>query len=169
MEEAWELAALAMAELTPKFESLLAEIRKASEETIGSIGKRFDFSVASVGLLDSLVDGLNFEDDEEKLIDFGGCLGAYIGEVVRRNGLGDWISSSTEPEFPTENPMLIRTPRSIFDPIHWAMKRILNGPEDNLQFKFDFMVLNKGELGRSRPKKEKGILRRFIAWSEGTL
>ena len=161
-----------MAATPDTFETLLAEMKKTADETIGSIGERFDFSLASIDHLDSLVDELDFGDDDKdaKMLNFGTFIGAYIGEVVRRHGLGNWIASASEPEYATESPLLVRTPRSIFDPFNWALKRLVNGPEDNLLLKFNYMVLNDRDLNfrtpKKKPKKEKGFWGRFFEWPE---
>ena len=161
-----------MAATPDTFETLLAEMKKTADETIGSIGERFDFSLASIDHLDSLVDELDFGDDDKdaKMLNFGTFIGAYIGEVVRRHGLGNWIASASEPEYATESPLLVRTPRSIFDSFNWALKRLVNGPEDNLLLKFNYMVLNDRDLNfrtpKKKPKKVKGFWGRFFEWPE---
>ena len=161
-----------MAPTPDTFETLLAEVKKTADATIGSIGERFDFSLASIDLLDSFVDGVDFSDDDKdtKLYNLAESIGAYIGEVVRRHGLGEWIASASEPEYKTESPLLVRTPKSIFDPFNWALKRLVNGPEDNLLLKFDFMVLKDRDLNfrafNKKPKKEKGFWGRFFEWPE---
>lgn len=130
------------------FDDIVTDLGKHADETIGSVSNRFDFSLESIGLLDSLVDGLSFNDDNEEVI-MAEHIGSYIGEVVARNSLGDWIPSSSEPEYPTEAVAIIKTKISIFDPFNWAFKRIHNGSEDALLFKFNVMVLND----RPSPKK----------------
>ena len=73
-----------MAATPDTFETLLAEVKKTADATIGSIGERFDFSLASIDLLDSFVDGVDFSDDDKdtKLYNLAESIGAYIGEVV---------------------------------------------------------------------------------------
>jgi len=163
-----------MSEATNTFEAVLEDIKKTSEETIGIISDRFDFSLESIGILDGLVDELNFDDDEDdiKFMNFVGYIGAYIGEVVRKNGFGDWVSSATEPEYKTDNPAIVKTATSIFDPFNWALKRMRNGSEDNLLLKFNVMVLNDHTLPNEfsnlsketsiTPKKKKGFWGRLF-------
>ena len=140
--------------MSESISELKSSLKSIAEETIGSIGARFDFGLESIGFLDSLIDGLRIESDMQKQ-SIANQFGAYIGEVVRRNGYGDWILSQSEPEYPAIGQVIIRSKKSIFDPFHWAHARIENGPEDDILAKFNFFVLNSPRLPEKNPLENK--------------
>ena len=64
--------------------------------------------------------------------------GAYIGEVIRRNHKGAW---GTNSEVGGDFSMPIRFTDHEAFPITWCLKRLVNGPEDNVWHKYLFFVV----------------------------
>ena len=65
------------------------------------------------------------------------CFGAYIGEVIRRKFGGSW-SVDHAVAGPQTFPINWHG-REAF-PVGWCGKRILNGDEDNVWFKFQVVT-----------------------------
>ena len=64
--------------------------------------------------------------------------GAYIGETLKRVRSGKWQRDS-ERIVPGTSPVVFGRGNEAF-PRSWAYKRIVNGPEDNIVFKFRVLV-----------------------------
>jgi hypothetical protein len=97
-----------------------------------------DFSLASLDTLDSVLQQMHEENLATPISAEGlgarcFALGAYIGEVLRREaGQGRWEKDSS---FGSNTfPLTFGNDQSVF-PMSWAEKRIVNGPEDNVVFK----------------------------------
>jgi len=66
---------------------------------------------------------------DAKSLDYG----SYIGEVIRRSATGEW--SRDHPQFGEKCFPLTLKGTQVF-PVNWCVKRIENGPDDDLWFKF---------------------------------
>ena len=59
------------------------------------------------------------------------ALGAYVGEVIRRNWDGEWLTNDADPQ--GEINIALKLPDgSIIWPMQRVMKRLKNGPEDSI-------------------------------------
>lgn len=59
------------------------------------------------------------------------ALGSYVGEVIRREGRGEWVASDHDPH--AEINIAVRLPDGgVIWPVQRVMKRLKNGPEDNI-------------------------------------
>ncbi len=59
------------------------------------------------------------------------ALGSYVGEVIRREGNGEWVGSDGDPQ--AEINIAVRLPPDLLMwPVQRVMKRLKNGPEDNI-------------------------------------
>lgn len=66
--------------------------------------------------------------------------GAYIGEVVRRSRRGEWMRD--HPQFgPDCYPLTSGTEQSF--PVMWCVKRIENGEEDDVWFKYQALIASQ--------------------------
>jgi hypothetical protein len=118
---------------------------------LSSSGYAADFSPASLREID------RFFDDQAQggVAKPGGLLsqhlgarlfavGAYIGEVIRRERGGEWVAKEYDPE--AELNIAVRLPDgSTFWPMQRALKRFKNGPEDGIA------AYGAGILSRSQP------------------
>jgi hypothetical protein len=84
--------------------------------------------------------------------------GAYIGEIIRRKYKGHWERDS-DVAGPNSYPIHWNGGQSF--PIAWCGKRIINGEEDNVWFKFQVVTSDayrKGDLSKEQsgaPETEK--------------
>jgi hypothetical protein len=105
---------------------------------LSSSGYVADFSAASLWQIDRFFDdqvqggtarpgGLLSQDLGSRLF----AIGAYIGEVIRRERGGEWVADDNDPQ--AEINVAVRlTDGTMFWPVQRAMKRFKNGPEDGI-------------------------------------
>lgn len=67
-------------------------------------------------------------------------MGAYVGEVIRRNHNGAWETDSNAVN-DLSFPMVVRRGKNF--PVAWCYKRLVNGDEDNVWDKYRFFVLGR--------------------------
>jgi hypothetical protein len=66
--------------------------------------------------------------------------GAFVGEAIRRTHGGTWLDES---EIPNAGLFPLRLDTGTIYPINWCIKRLANGPEDNIYQKYSFLVLKR--------------------------
>lgn len=117
-----------------------------------SLGVTLDFSEDSVRSLEELVGKQHDEyakgnaPDDEVLGTFCKMWGAYLGEVMRKHHGGDW-TLDTDGLFAGAYVLAIGDSR--MSPPAKVHKRIVNGPEDNLEHYYRAMIQMKdGKLER---------------------
>ncbi|MFE9398001.1 hypothetical protein [Streptomyces flavidovirens] len=94
-----------------------------------------DYSVASLRLVDLVVDGLRRNAPERAEIDavLQG-LGAYTGEVVVRRAGGRWVDFGTEQRELFRQPVGVRMPDGrVWNPLGKVVNRFEAGPEESVQ------------------------------------
>lgn len=121
-------------------------------------GKVLDYSPESVKAVESLLGELHDLRVKQQLSDrdvndHALHFGAYIGEIIRRKFGGSWA---------TDHP--VAGPKSF--PIHflggdsfpvgWCGKRILNGDEDNVWFKYQMVISLRNEPGPMSQQSDTG-------------
>ena len=111
----------------------MMELAEKAVELAGAFECRLDYSMESLSSLDELAGMLHrmHTDEplaEKALINASAILGAYLGETLLRNGLGDlgfgWVEEDGWAELGREEE---RT-----RPLSKVYKRITNGPGDDL-------------------------------------
>lgn len=112
-------------------------------------GKTLDFRPDSVNVVESVLSDLHIERAKGQLSDSDVNMhavqfGAYIGEVLRRTYGGSWSI-----DHPVAGPRTFPIHWNGHDsfPVGWCGKRILNGDEDNVWFKFQVLTSDQGESG----------------------
>lgn len=107
-------------------------------KALTSSGYATDFSPASLWEIDRFFDdhapggqikrrGLLSKQLGQRMV----ALGAYVGEVLRRELGGEWYGDDDDPE--VEINVELRLPGdSIVWPVQRVMKRLQNGPEDGI-------------------------------------
>lgn len=70
--------------------------------------------------------------------------GAYVGEVIRRMHNGSW---AIDHEVGGPGSFPITWGHHVSFPVGWCGKRIINGDEDNIWFKFRVLLLGEGKGG----------------------
>jgi hypothetical protein len=71
-------------------------------------------------------------------------LGAYVGEVVRRNLGGEWQTDDADPQ--GEINVALKLPDgSLIWPVQRVMKRLKNGPEESIAVYGSALGLQIGE------------------------
>jgi hypothetical protein len=101
-------------------------VREAKAE-----GIVLDYSVDSVADVEKLL-ALRYTAgalSEDERIDVGMRYGAYVGEVIRRRWGGSW--SRDHPQVGANSYPLHSGENDVF-PMGWCVKRLMNGPEDNV-------------------------------------
>jgi hypothetical protein len=121
--------------------SLKEDIVKAYEwisKALESSGYKADFSIESLKEIDRFFDehtengqakqgGLLSQDRGMRLF----AIGSYIGEVIRREYQGEWITDDNDPKGEM-NIQVKLSNGSIIWPVQRAMKRFENGSEDGI-------------------------------------
>ncbi|MGW1028843.1 hypothetical protein ACWD4J_35065 [Streptomyces sp. NPDC002577] len=94
-----------------------------------------DYSVASLRLVDFLVDGLRKGGQERARVAgalFG--LGAYVGEVLVRRTGGAWVDLDESQRAYFGQPVGVRMPDGrVWSPLSRVVNRFDVGPEESLQ------------------------------------
>jgi hypothetical protein len=144
--------------------SILRDVSVAADwmaRALVSSGYRADFSLESLREVDRFLDeqaaggkpkrgGLLSKDLGNRLF----SLGAYVGEVVRRQAGGQWEGDDSDPE--AEINVAIRLPDGgIIWPVQRVMKRYENGDEDSVHA-YGVILTGSGtplSLIESEPKK----------------
>jgi hypothetical protein len=107
-------------------------------QALHSSGYRADFSPESLWHIDFFFDdhsrngepipgGLLSEDLGKRLF----ALGAYVGEVLRRNIGGEWRGDDTDPQAEIDIELKLTSGAQCW-PIQRVMKRFKNGSEDSI-------------------------------------
>jgi hypothetical protein len=117
-------------------------------------GKTLDYSPKSVKIVESILGELHeahvkgsLSDDQVKVMALR--YGAYIGEVLRRTYGGTWATDHSVAG-PRSYPIRWKKHESF--PVGWCGKRILNGDEDNVWFKFQVFTSDRYQsLATSEP------------------
>jgi hypothetical protein len=69
------------------------------------------------------------------------AMGSYVGEVIRRKGGGEWVGSDDDPQAEI-NITMRQSGGALLWPVQRVMKRLLNGPEDNI-YHYGLVVLDR--------------------------
>jgi hypothetical protein len=76
------------------------------------------------------------------------ALGSYVGEVIRREGGGEWVGSDDDPQ--AEINIILRQPGgALLWPVQRVMKRLLNGAEDNI-YHYGLVLLDRRSTSDGR-------------------
>jgi hypothetical protein len=108
----------------------LAEVCVDTVERVD--GRRLDYSVASLELIDGILGGFHEDGSgSDPLAETAFVFGAYVGEVmVRRNG-GRWAAPPPE----LGGHFIVKLPNGNHaNPIGKAFKRVDNGPVDSIVY-----------------------------------
>jgi hypothetical protein len=151
---------IGVASLTDDIDSAATWIAQALQ----SSGYRADFSAESLWSIDRFFDD-NSHDGQPKR---GGllasnlgsrmfALGAYVGEVVRRNAGGTWQSNDEDPQGEI-NVEVVLADGTMLWPVQRVMKRYKNGPEDGIAAYGAALGLNVGQ--RPEPPKKRRLFGR---------
>lgn len=129
-----------------------AYAKDAVDHARSNFGVTLDFSEGSVRVLEELVGRQHDEyakgntPDEEGLETFCKMWGAYLGEVIRKQHGGEWTVAS---EGPFAGAYLLTIGDTQMSPPSKIYKRIVDGPEDNLEHYYQVMIQMKdGKLER---------------------
>ncbi len=131
--------------------TLLEDIGTASEwisQALNSSGYKADFSVESLKEIDRFFDenskngkatpdGLLSKNLGQRMF----ALGCYVGEVIKRNYGGEWITNDNEPNGEIDIQVKLED-SSIILPVHKVMKRFQNGEEDSI-YAYGFVLNSK--------------------------
>jgi hypothetical protein len=133
--------------------TVIEDAARASEwiaTALSSSGYVADFTPASLWHIDRFFDeqaqggmakpgGLLSQDLGSRLF----AVGAYIGEIIRRERGGEWVADDNAPQ--SEISISVRlADGTICWPVQRAMKRFENGPEDGIAAYGVGMGLNVG-------------------------
>ena len=80
------------------------------------------------------------------------ALGAYLGEVVRRNAAGTWRANDQDPQGEVNVELVLADGTKIW-PVQRVMKRYENGPEDGIAAYGAAVGLDVGQ--RPQPPKKR--------------
>lgn len=108
----------------------------ASEMVRAEYGHELDFSEATIGAVEAILNGFWKEIDTSRA-DFSNVallFGSYIGEIVRCYfPKASWEPSPLDSE--TGSPIIKLDDIELF-PISWCFKRLYNGPADSVVTKY---------------------------------
>lgn len=94
------------------------------------------------------------------------CWGAYIGEVLKRIKGGKWQRDSQRVGQGTM-PIVFAPGNEAF-PSAWVYKRITNGPNDNVTFKFQVVISPETSSTSARFAFRKRLKRQILSFCTGT-
>jgi hypothetical protein len=144
--------------------SILRDVSIAADwmaRALSSSGYQADFSLESLGEVDRFLEeqapggkpkrgGLLSTDFGNRLF----SLGAYVGEVVRRQAGGQWEGDDSDPQ--AEINVAVRLPSGgMIWPVQRVMKRCKNGDEDSV-YAYGVSLTGSGtplSLTESEPEK----------------
>jgi hypothetical protein len=117
--------------------------KQAAERAKKELKIDLDFSPVSIDRIEEILSEIhkrhvNTPLNEEEISILALRWGAYIGEVLKRVRSGKWQRDS-ERMGPGTTPVVFGPGNEAF-PRSWAYKRIVDGPEDNIVFKFRVLV-----------------------------
>lgn len=124
-------------------------------------GVTLDYSPESVERVEPLLAELHERHAKgdlprDDVVKYAVRYGAYIGEVIRRRHNGRWAVDH-DVAGPGSFPIRWGDGQESF-PVGWCGKRIINGEEDNVWFKFRMIVLDEGvaikNLAEEQPPPE---------------
>ncbi len=121
-------------------------------------GKQLDYSSESIKAVDSQLGELHDLREKQQLSDrdlndHALHFGAYIGEILRRKYGGSWATDHPVAG-PKSFPIHFLGGDSF--PIGWCGKRILNGDEDNVWFKYQMVISRSNEPGSTSQPSDTG-------------
>ena len=103
-------------------------------------GVTLDYQPASIQRVDAILGRLHgqyLSSPNDKRWDTEGLgWGAYVGEVIRRQYGGTWEREDRE----VGQPLPLHWSKSVSFPVAWCVKRIRNGDEDNIWFKYQVVT-----------------------------
>lgn len=118
----------------------VGEMRSCAAEFVGSVAVRnrlpLDYSVASLRVVDFLVDGLRKGGaGREQVQDTLFGLGAYVGEVLVRRAGARWVDFDADQRAYFGQPVGVRMPDGrVWNPLGKVHNRFeLGGPGESLQ------------------------------------
>ncbi len=120
---------------------IIEDAQRAAEwisQALESSGYHADFSPESLWQIDfffddhsrngeAIANGLLSKELGKRLF----ALGAYVGEVLRRNIGGEWYGDDTDPQAEINIELRLATGGKCW-PVQRVMKRFKNGPEDSI-------------------------------------
>ena len=126
-------------------EALMQKMNASALEVAAAFGAILDYSDHSVSQVEEILGEMHDEflktRDEEGLRGIALFFAAYIGEVIRRKGLGGtW--NRNHPDF-GEDSFPFTWNGGVLFLNSWCLKRIFDGKEDDVWFKFQALVLEK--------------------------
>ncbi len=130
-----------LAAITPA-DDVATKMRHFAEQAVLDAKRRdgtvLDYSPASVRLVEGILEKMTRSPEFKRATDKDVCaealiLGAYIGEVIRREHGGTWAKDHAIAG-PASFP--ISSKGHDYFPYGWCLKRLTNGPEDSVWFKY---------------------------------
>ncbi len=153
----------------PDVETLMQQMNQSAFKVASSYGVALDYSDESVQGVESILG--DFHNEFKKTKDDSGLRGialffaAYLGEVIRRKGLGgSW--SRNHPTIGEDSFPFAWNGGDLFL-YGWCQKRIFDGKEDDVWIKYRVCVLDKlkvAEPSTTPERKRHRWLPRFMRW-----
>lgn len=144
-----------MASLIEDIDASAAWIARALQ----SSGYEADFSAQSLWSIDRFLDEHSDRGQPRRdgllATDLGSrifALGAYLGEVVRRNAGGTWHANDEDPQGEVNVELVLVDGTKIW-PVQRVMKRYKNGPEDGIAAYGAALGLDVGQPPQPRKKR----------------
>jgi hypothetical protein len=134
-------------EPTPDVEALMQQMKQSALKVASAFGMDLDYSDESVKKVESILGQIHAEykkkTDDSGLRGIALFFAAYLGEVIRRKGLGGtWSRSHAELG---EDTFPFSWSRGVLFLFAWRQKRIFDGEQDDVWFKYQACVLAKLE------------------------
>jgi len=140
---------LRMRALKAPFDTQMGHVAKlAVLSGKGEYKVSLDFSEGSIAQVDTILEQLHRrftqgDLEEREMEKLALRWGAYVGEVAKRVKPGRWERDSELG--PESLPLVFGENRMCF-PVAWCYKRIENGEEDSIGFKFDVLIRRADEI-----------------------
>ena len=144
--------------------TIIEDIDGASEwiaQALQSSGYAADFTPPSLWEIDRFFDEQSADGEpnrkgllSESLGSRMFAIGAYVGEVLRRELGGEWVGDDDDPEVEI-NVALQGVDGSVCWPVQRVMKRLQNGPEDGIAAYGSAMGLEVGPKPEPKAKRKR--------------
>lgn len=127
-------------------EEMKARAASAVVDARDTYSIELDYSPNSIKEVERILDKIHRRHREEPIdnaelnrlkLEWGG----YVGEVIKRLRKAEWQLDS-KIAGPGSLPVVYENSGESF-PVMWCLKRIVNGPEDNVWDKFNLLVVNR--------------------------
>jgi hypothetical protein len=129
----------------------MADCAETAVENAKENGITLDYSSESIKHVEKVLetfcaelprtaDGSYSRTSAEDIVTIARAYGGYIGEVLRRAAGGEWVIDKDPDVTDPNSAITLRKDNKRVFPVDKVMKRLFNGPEDNVAFYYQMVL-----------------------------